>query len=322
MVAKKQISLDIIVVNWNAGEQIKACLQSINDSCQKSKSVLKCSVILIDNASTDNSLEYIDSGIVPLTIIKNDKNIGFAAACNQGWRKSTADYLLFLNPDTILFDRSLSDPIAFMENPRNVLIGICGIRLVDEVNQTTVSCARFPTPRILLGKMTGLNKLFPFFFPPHFMSSTELQRDREVDQVIGAYFLVRRAVFEQLNGFDERFFVYFEEVDFSLRAKQMGHSSYFLHDVTAFHKGGGSSDHIKSIRLFYSLRSRIQYAHKHYSSSGYWLTVVATLFVEFGFRLGRALLILSSRQALETFEGYKQLWAFLRKEGIASEHSR
>jgi GT2 family glycosyltransferase len=88
---------------------------------------------------------------------------------------------------------------------------------------------------------------------------------RRVDQVIGAFFMIRRSVFEALSGFDERFFVYFEEVDLAFRARQAGWNSVFLADASIYHKGGGTSEAVKDLRLFYSLRSRLQYGHKHYT---------------------------------------------------------
>lgn len=107
-------------------------------------------------------------------------------------------------------------------------------------------------------------------------------------------------------GFDEKFFVYFEEVDLSLRAKNLGYSSFFLADATAFHKGGGCSNQVKALRLFYSLRSRIRYAHKHYSLVGFVILIFLT-FLEFFFRLSRGILRLSFSDVRNVFSAYTQL---------------
>jgi len=128
---------------------------------------------------------------------------------------------------------------------------------VDEEGHASTSAARFPTLRVMAGKILGLTNLFPGVFPAHLMSSSDLRVSGVVDQIIGAFFLIRKAVFDRCGGFDERFFVYFEEVDLSLRAKQLGYTSYFLSEVSAFHKGGGCTERVKAARLFYSLRSRI-----------------------------------------------------------------
>lgn len=123
--------------------------------------------------------------------------------------------------------------------------------------------------------------------------------------------MVRRTTFESLGGFDERFFVYFEEVDFSYRARQAGWRSVYLADVQAFHAGGGTSNQVKARRLFYSLRSRLLYAAKHFSTAGTALVFLATLLLE---PLSRSALALARRSwpALrETWQGYAMLWRWL-----------
>lgn len=239
-------------------------------------------------------------------LIANTANRGFAAACNQGAREAHGDYLLFLNPDTRLFADSLSAPIEFMDRPENAAIGICGIRLVDDSGSTSTCAARFPSLGVLTGATLGLAKLFPKLFPPHLMTPQELSQSQVVDQVIGAFFLIRQDVFDRCGGFDERFFVYFEEVDLSLRAKHLGYASYFLSDVTAFHKGGGCSDQVKAARLFYSLRSRLLYARKHYST-GEFLGLILLMAIEMPLRIGRSVVRLSWGDLSNTLTAYRLL---------------
>src|SRR5207245_5442374 len=128
------------------------------------------------------------------------------------------------------------------------------------------TCARFPTPRRFLSSILGLDRALPAMFPPHFMVEWNHEESQEVDQVMGAFFLVRRSVFEALGGFDERFFVYFEEVDFSLRARKLGWRTFYLSVAQAYHLGSGLvTKPAQAARLFYSLRSRILYAYKHFN---------------------------------------------------------
>lgn len=301
-------SLDIVLVNWNAGDHLRICLQSIADTHQNNFSLQR--VVVVDNGSTDDSLERLESISIPLTVIRNQLNRGFAAACNQGAAGSITDYLLFLNCDTRLFANSLRDAIAFMEQSQQATVGICGIRLVDSTGVTAVAAARFPTLRVMFGKITGLSHLLPALFPSHQMRPQELAENRDVDQVMGAFFLIRKTVYDQCNGFDERFFVYFEEVDLALRAKRLGYRSYFLADVTAFHVGGGLTGQVKARRLFYSLRSRIQYAEKHYTWWAKILLVLCTITVEPLLRLLRGLLRLSPVQIGETVAGYGMLFRY------------
>lgn len=301
--------IDVILVNWNAGEQLKNCLRSI---VAHGGNLVK-QVVVVDNASSDASLERIEELGLPLKIVCNSENLGFAKACNQGAKGSTADYLLFLNPDTRLFKDSLIKPLAFMEQPENQKIGITGIQLVDEDGRVARTCARFPTPAMFFSKMLGLNILFPRQFPSHFMSEWDHGETREVDQVMGAFFLIRRHLFETLNGFDEHFFVYFEEVDLSYRAKNAGWKTVYLADAKVYHKGGGTSEQVKATRMFYSLRSRILYGYKHFDWFSATLLMAGTLFVEPISRLGLAIWKRSIREAKETIKGYGMLWCALLK---------
>ena len=112
------------------------------------------------------------------------------------------------------------------------------------------------------------------------MSESDHSITKKVDQVMGAFFFVRRSLFVGLNGFDERFFVYYEEVDFSYRAKLLGWSSVFISDAKAYHFGGGISQNVKAERLFYSQRSKIQYIFKHFNFFSALLVLSSTLLIE------------------------------------------
>lgn len=306
---KKTPSVDIIIVNWNAGRQLLECLESIEMARQETFNLKR--TVVVDNDSSDGSLEAVGSVDLPLTIIGNSQNLGFAAACNQGAKDSHADYLLFLNPDTRLFADSLSKPIDLMEQPENQTIGICGIKLIDDTGNVARMCARFPAPRMYLAKILGLDHLCPHIIPGHLMREWDHLENRSVDQIMGAFFLARRSLFLQLNGFDNRFFVYFEEVDFSLRARTAGWHSLYIADASVYHKGGGTSQQVKPQRLFYNLRSRIQYSYKHFDPKTATIVTLATLLVEFFTRLCLAVFRHSLSQIRETFEGYMILYLSL-----------
>jgi len=310
-------SLSIIIVNWNAGKQLYECLKSFEAAHRDGFKLNR--VVVVDNASTDGSSDCLDNIDIPLVVIRNAQNRGFAAACNQGAKGSISDYLLFLNPDTRLFEDSLIKPLAFMERPENQQIGIVGIQLVDETGRVARTCARFPTPSMFFSKMLGLNMLFPRYFPSHFMSEWVHGETREVDQVMGAFFLIRRQLFEPLGGFDERFFVYFEEVDLSRRAHNKGWKTVYLADAKAYHKGGGTSEQVKARRLFYSLRSRIKYGYKHFDWFSATLLMTGTLFVEPLSRLALAICRRFGREAKETIKGYAMLWRAIISEIFRSK---
>lgn len=299
------VLVDIVIVNWNTGPLLRECLESI---VVDERGFTLDRVIVVDNASSDRSLDGLDKIGLPLILIRNSENRGFAAACNQGARDSRADYLLFLNPDTRLFADSLSVPLAFLEAPQNKTVGICGIQLVDDSGNVSRSCARFPTPGRLCAWMLGLDRIFPRFFRSHLMQEWRHDTSMHVDQVIGAFFMVRRWLYDHLGGFDERFFVYQEEVDFSLRAQQLGWRSYYLAEAKAYHKGGASSGQVKAKRLFYALRSRILYAYKHFGRIQATVVLLGTLMLEPFTRVLQNLLSFSFRSVGETLTAYSMLY--------------
>lgn len=304
------MQLSIIIVNWNSGSQLAEVVSSI----EKYHHDLVSSVVIVDNSSSDDSLERVETMqnflFKPL-IIRNSANFGFGKACNLGAQHSKSEYLLFLNPDAALYADTLPKAFAYMENPANAKAGICGVQLLDEAGHVSRSCARFPSAAGFVAHALGLDVFFPRL--GHFMAEWDHAKTHPVDQVIGAFFLVRRNLFEALNGFDERFFVYFEEVDFSYRAWQAGMHSVYLADAQAFHAGGGTSNQVKARRLFYSLRSRLLYAFKHFSWFGAFSVLLTTLLVEPLSRSTLALLRRSWAGLKETWAAYGLLWRWLPK---------
>lgn len=306
-----QVSLSIIIVNWNSGEQLRECLESIVSATVDGFTLDK--VIVVDNASSDGSAKNISDIKLPLQVLYNKENLGFAAACNMGAKQTSSDYLLFLNPDTKLFQDSLSTPILFLEQQDKERIGILGVQLVDENGHVSRTCARFPTPCTYFSQMLGLNRLFPNLFPSHFMTEWDHGTSRIVDHVIGAFFLVRTSIFQEIGGFDERYFVYLEDLDFSLRTKYLGYVSYYLATTQIYHKGGGSSEQIKATRLFYSLQSRLVYSYKHFGFLSATSVMLGTVLLEPLSRLVWALIRWEPRTMKETIEGYLLLWRSIPK---------
>ncbi len=297
--------LDIIIVNWNAGAHLRRCLDSVRRANQAEFELEH--VVVVDNASSDGSMDPLEQAKLPLTIIRNAKNLGFAAACNQGAKGSTADYLLFLNPDTTLAPESLSVAVQFMQLPENLETGMCGIQLLDEQNRVTRRCSRFPEPNNFFAQMLGLNRLFPEHFHDKFMSEWDHNETRQVDVVTGAFLLVRRMTFESLGGFDQRFFVYLEDVDFLYAAHQAGWSCYYLATTRAYHKEGGCSEQAKAARLFYSLRSRVLYSYKHFGWAAATCLLMCTVLIEPFTRLAWAAWRGSVGEMRETVQGYAML---------------
>ncbi len=264
-------SVDVVVVNWNTGDYLRECLLSLA-AAERSRFELG-KVVVVDNASADDSLEGVTDLGLPVSIVCNAENTGFAPAANQGARAGSSDLILFLNPDTRLFADTLDRTVEFMAAPENSTIGISGGKMVGEDGAREVSCWRFPTLGMWTTMLTGLSHVFPNVFPRQRLAPDEPTSSGVVDQVIGAYFLIRRPLFEALDGFDERFFMYLEDVDLAYRARLLGHPSYFLAEVPVYHEGQVSSEQVRAERLFYLLRSRREYARKHWPR---WQAAVLT----------------------------------------------
>ena len=316
---RQKPTIDVIIVNWNTGSQIQECLLSLSHATQDG--YLLGRVIIVDNASTDNSASGLCCPGLSLTLIQNSTNRGFAVACNQGAVRSTADYLLFLNPDTILLPDTVTKSVECMARLESSKVGILGVQLLEKGGEVSRTTSRFPTPKTFISSMLGLNQIFPRLFPGQFCLEWDHLQSRPVEHVMGAYFFMRRDVFKEANGFDERFFVYSEDVDLGLRVRKLGWSTYYLATAQCYHSGGGSSKHVKALRLFYSLRSRIFYGFKNYGMGGSVTLLLATLFIEPFSRIGRAILQGSISQVKEVVIAYLLLWKAL--PGIlTSQHLR
>lgn len=299
------MKLSIVIVNWNSGVQLAEAVASI----ARFHHDLVSSVVIVDNASVDDSLEFLSSlsnNPFSLQLVLNTENLGFGKACNLGAFRSDSEYVLFLNPDASIYADTLPKILVFMQQSSNASVGICGVQLLNDSGHISRTCARFPSPLGLVVRAIGVDRIFPRLGQT--MREWDHTQNRVVDQVIGAFFLVRRELFDALAGFDERFFVYFEEVDFSYRAHQLGWHSVYLADAHAFHSGGGTSNQVKARRLFYSLRSRLQYSFKHFPWLGALGVLLATLFLEPVSRSVLAVFLRSWSGLKETWVAFGMLW--------------
>ena len=199
-------TLDIVIVNWNTGTYLRDCLRSVADSERTRFELGK--IVVVDNASTDDSPRMVreefpgvellaldgavDSSSLPLQIHRNDVNRGFGAACNQGARECSSDFLLLLNPDTRVFPDTIDTTVGFMLEPANAGVGICGGRMVNDDGSDEFSCWRFPTFWIWAAKITGLAHAFPRWVQLQRMTNDEVGGNGVVDQVIGEVHEKRR----------------------------------------------------------------------------------------------------------------------------------
>lgn len=267
--------VDIVIVNWNSGDYLFKCIHSV---FAKNNEKIIGTVFIIDNHSSDASIEKIGNQN-KIVIIENNENKGFSKACNQGFKLCTSPYILLLNPDTQLLETTLIDCVSFMSMNHDV--DILGCQLLNDDGSVTYSCARFPTPLRIFYDTIGLSKMAPKIFTPAFlMTDWDHKSSRHVDQVTGAFMFMKISIFQNLGYFDERFFVYYEELDFSKRVAGSGGIIYYNSDIKAIHSGGGTTNNVKAFRLFLSLRSRLLYAKKHFSFTGYVFVNFCTFFIE------------------------------------------
>jgi len=299
--------LDIVIVNWNSGNQLLDCLRSIEDS----KTQYYNKTIIIDNNSEDNSIEILEKENLNIkyTVYKNMENKGFGYACNQAIPHLESDYVLFLNPDTILKSDTLEKSVISFRDRKG--LGVLGIQLLDENNNITKTCARFPKSINFFLNAFNLSNRFSNKYPPFHMIDWDHNNSEFVDHVIGAFYLIEKKLFLELNGFDEEYFVYLEDLDLSRRVRDLKYEVYYDANIKCFHKGGGTSDQVKAKRLYYSLQSRLIYANKYYSKKDFIFTSMLTIIIEPFSRLFNNIIRLNYSGFGETLKAYKMLYTYL-----------
>lgn len=296
---------DIVIVNWNSGSQLADCLYSLSQSQVFNQWAIR----VVDNGSSDRS-EACAENVQDVQLLKLRANKGFAAACNAAAAEGNGEFILFLNPDARLLPEMLRKLSAEIEAPENSSVAVFGVKLIGEDGQTQRGCARFPTPLHFIVKSLGLTKLSGV--KNMHMSDWDHEETRLVDHVIGAFYMIRRSVFEAVGGFDERFFVYLEDLDLSRRVYDAGYSVKYIATLTAFHRGGGVSEQVKAQRLFYSLRSRVIYARKHFSTPAALLVAGFALGPEFIARGAEAVLRWDLSRICELLRAYRLFWSWAR----------
>lgn len=268
-------NVDIIVVNWNSGILTKQAIEPYIN-CQSN--TINCKVIIVDNASSDDSVAVLKD-IVP-NLLLNKQNVGFGKACNQAFENSNADYILLLNPDTRSNISTLENLVIFLEKNKPDYAVTGPMQLEDNGNTMRI-CGRFPSFKTALFDISGLSKVFPqIFTPAPIMTDWDHQESRDIDHIMGSYMLIRRSVLDQVGFFDEDYFVYAEDVDLSKRISNAGFKSFYNSKYSIYHKGGGSGNKETSLRLFYSLTGRRIYWKKHLTYGSYITLVILSLLIE------------------------------------------
>jgi len=256
------MDISIIIINWNTKDLLLDCLNSVFHTVRDCKnSVFAFEIWVVDNASSDGSVEAVRAGYPDIHIIENKKNLGFAAANNLAFRQMKGRYALLLNTDTILTDGAVYELFHFMETNPSAAVA-CG-QLLNSDGSKQNSIANFPSLLTLMSNETLLRILFPKKFPSKRKTYTE---PTEIESAIGACMIVRKKAMDEVGFFDEQYFFFFEETDWQRQMKHAGWKIYFIPTARIFHFQGKSAGHgIKSRIMFY--QSRYKYLKKWHPRS-------------------------------------------------------
>jgi len=255
------MKLSIIIVSWNVKKVLIDCLRSIEENPASEP----FEVVLVDNASSDGTVKSIRDKFPDVVVIANSQNRGFAAANNQGIEKARGEYIFLLNPDTIVQLNSLNILIEFMD--KNEDVGICGPQLLNQDGTVQPSVRGFPTFRGALYRHTAFRhlRIFKNEYKKWLMKGFDHKTQTDVDQVMGAALMVRRSVIDRIGVMDERFFMYYEEVDLCYRIKQAGWRIVFTPEAKITHLGGKSSGQMPVRKRIMMLTSLLKFFRKHRS---------------------------------------------------------
>jgi N-acetylglucosaminyl-diphospho-decaprenol L-rhamnosyltransferase len=258
--------LSVVIVSYNVKFFLEQCLSSLKKAVDGSSLLHHMTeVFIIDNASSDGSPDFLIPLFPGFHFIQNIENTGFAKACNQGLAHCTGEYVLFLNPDTIMAEDSLDVCLSFFRFTPEA--GALGLHMINGTGMYLKESKRgFPSPIVTFYKMSGLTRLFPRskIFSAYYMGHLSEGTPQVVDVLSGAFMMVRKIVLDKTGGFDERFFMYAEDIDLSYRISQSGYRNYYFPGSTIIHfKGESTGKDFRNIKIFHNAMEL--FIKKHFS---------------------------------------------------------
>lgn len=259
----KDMKLSIIIVSWNVKQELINCLRSIVENPPS----YGYEVITVDNASNDGTIETLQKDFPNVKLIVNNENRGFAAANNAGLKQAQGEYILYLNPDTIVHHGALDILVDFLDNNTNA--GACGPKLLNDDGTLQPSIRKVPDFRSALYQNTILRRLglFRNNYRQYRMLDFDFEKQIDVDVIMGAALMVKHSILKEIDGMDEAFFMYYEEADLCYRIQKAGWRIVFLPNAQITHLGGKSSDQIPVKTKMMRLRSLLIFFRKHYGKS-------------------------------------------------------
>jgi hypothetical protein len=265
------VDISIIIVSFNSEKFISKCLESISKCFRNTK----YEIIVVDNSSKDGTVDLLNKK-KSVYLIENDKNLGYAKACNQGARVASGKFLFFTNADIEFEDNIPAKIFIFLLKNKDFAGG--GFAHLHRSGRIQRICAGYlAKPFDHLSEQLGFYGLFPSvrIFNSRFFALDEYQSDHPAEFISGGSFLIKKEVFFNLFGFDEKFFAYFEDMDLCQRLKKRGYKLFYWGSLRVIHSLGTERSQITSLSLKSDYASRYYYFEKHYSSSWIpllWLT--------------------------------------------------
>lgn len=252
--------LSIIIVSWNVRDAVCGCIESIRKNVFDNKAY---EIIVVDNASGDGTVESIRQNYPEVIVIANKTNAGFGSANNQGVKAAKGEYIFILNPDTLVLAGALERLLAYMDSHPDV--AICGPKILNEDGTVQRSVRNFQTWHAAFNRYTplGLFGIFKQDLAEWKYKGFNYNAEADAPQLMGAALFMRRQVFMNMGGFDELFFMYYEEVDLCLRVKNQGLRCVYYPDSSIMHAGGRSSSQVPAKKQFMLMQSLIRYLKKH-----------------------------------------------------------
>jgi GT2 family glycosyltransferase len=257
------MKLSVIIVNYNVQYFLENCLNSVF----KASTNLDCEVIVVDNNSVDGSIAMLKDKFPEVTLIANKENQGFSKANNQAIRIAKGEYVLLLNPDTVVEEDTFNCCINFMDaRPK---AGGLGVKMLDGKGTFLPESKRgLPTPSVAFYKIFGLSQLFPKSkkFGQYHLGYLSKDENHQVEILSGAFMMIRKKVLDQIGLLDESFFMYGEDIDLSYRITQADYKNYYLSDTSIIHYKGESTKKSSINYVFVFYRAMAIFARKHFSN--------------------------------------------------------
>lgn len=259
------MKLSIIIVNFNVRAFLEQCLRSVQEAMEG----LDAEVIVVDNQSTDGSVEMLRQRFPAVRVIPNRTNVGFSRANNQAIRESKGEYVLLLNPDTVVGEDVFRKVVSFLDT--NPQVGGLGVKMIDGTGRFLPESKRgLPTPSVAFFKIMGLSRIFPHskLFGRYHLGHLPEDEPAPIEILSGACMFLRRSVLDKVGLLDESFFMYGEDIDLSYRITLGGHGNWYLPDARIIHYKGESTKKSSVNYVFVFYNAMVIFARKHFTRRG------------------------------------------------------